>query len=125
MSKKKCYHATSAEETMSEWTKLEPLPGNPNPCSCCPPISPALSMDSRVAVGFGSAGILKDGRDIWHETAAVAWQDFPTLQTFEDMAKEDPDHDWVAYMYGPLHGEVYQRQGDDLWVLVEKDEGFA
>lgn len=43
----------------------------------------------------------------------------------EKLASADPDHDWRIVMFGPLHGEVYQRQGDAKWVLVEKNEGFA
>jgi hypothetical protein len=26
---------------------------------------------------------------------------------------------------GPLHGETYQRQGKNHWVLVERNLGFA
>ena len=37
----------------------------------------------------------------------------------------DPDHDWRVTLFGPLHGEVYQRQGEGEWLLVESNQGFA
>lgn len=43
----------------------------------------------------------------------------------EEAAALDPDHDWRIVLFGPLHGEVYQRHGPDQWMLVEKNEGFA
>lgn len=43
----------------------------------------------------------------------------------ERAAVADPDHDWRIVLYGPLHGEVYQRHGLSEWMLVEKNEGFA
>lgn len=43
----------------------------------------------------------------------------------EKMAAVDPDHDWRIVLYGPLHGEVYQRHAEGVWNLVEKNAGFA
>lgn len=111
---------------MRDWTKLEPLPGRNNPCGCCPPIYPALSMHDRIAVGFGFAGVSRDGEMVWVEPFnSEEWDDMPTLMTFENMARKDPNHDWRAVMNGPLHGETYQRQGRNEWVLIKKTDGFA
>jgi hypothetical protein len=43
----------------------------------------------------------------------------------EKAALADPDHDWRIVLFGPLHGEVYQRHEAGAWMLVEKNEGFA
>jgi hypothetical protein len=85
-------------------------------------------MDSIIAVGFGDAGYQRDGETIWCEQAdskAKEFGDFPTVQTVEDLAKQDPDHDWRIYFIAPLYEAEYQRQGDGLWVLVGKGMGFA
>lgn len=43
----------------------------------------------------------------------------------ESAAAADPDHDWRVTLFGPLHGEVYQRHSPGVWNLIEKNEGFA
>ncbi len=110
---------------MSDWVKLKPLKGGSNPCRNCPPITSRLSIESRIAVGFGFAGITKGDKEIWTEQGNEEWEDLPLLIKFEVMARKDPEHDWQAVMNGPLHGEIYQRQGINHWVLVERNEGFA
>ena len=111
---------------MTKWEKLSPVKGRGNPCLNCQPIYPTLKMNRRVAVGFGMAGVTKDGAEMWSEpNGDYSWHDLPTLQTFENMARKDPDHDWRAFMFGPLHGEEYQRHGRNLWVLVKEEDGFA
>lgn len=52
---------------------------------------------------------------------AVYWD----VAEAEKLAATDPDHDWRIVLFGPLHGEVYQRHGPGQWMLVEKNEGFA
>jgi len=39
------------------------------------------------------------------------------------MKKQEAD--WRLVNFQPLHDEVYQRQGKNLWVLVKKGRGFA
>ncbi len=80
-------------------------------------------MDKVIAVGFGSAGVSKDGVTVLHESQD--YEECPTFADAEALAVLDPDHDWRAFLHGPLHGEVYQRQGEAHWVLVARDEGFA
>ena len=104
---------------------MPPLPGSPNPCSCCPPIRATLSLDRVIAVGFGYAGVTCDGVEVLREDNDAEFGDNPTMADAEALALAKPDADWRATFFGPLHGETYQRQGEGLWVLVEKNEGFA
>lgn len=41
------------------------------------------------------------------------------------MAAEDQDHDWRIHLVAPLSERHYQRQGEKMWVLYEKGQGFA
>lgn len=105
------------------WEKLPALPGKGNPCLCCPPIPAKASMDKIIAVGFGSADVTRDGELVLDgEHSEDGWITFAHA---EALAALDPDHDWRATLFGPLHGEVYQRHGPGEWMLVEKNEGFA
>lgn len=84
-----------------------------------------LDMNRGIGVGFGSAGYSKDGEILWEESGAEEFDELPTVQFVENMAKIDPNHDWRIYFYAPLYEAEYQRQGDGIWVLVSKGEGFA
>ena len=83
-----------------------------------------ISMNSVIAVGFGSAGYSKDGKELWSENQSDG-SSYPTVQTVEDLAKKDPDHDWRIYYNGPMWEAEYQRQGEGIWVLIREGEGFA
>ena len=108
------------------WTKLPALDGRPNPCVCCPPIPAKLPMDAIIAVGFGAATVTRDGVVmIDGERTYSQTGDAPVAADAEALAARDPDHDWRITLFGPLHGEEYQRQGEGQWVLIEKNEGFA
>lgn len=48
-----------------------------------------------------------------------------TFRFAEGKARQKPDADWRVVLHGPMHGETYQRQGKNRWVLVESNEGFA
>lgn len=52
-------------------------------------------------------------------------EDYPTLQRYEALALQDPDHDWRVVFCGALHEEEYQRQGPAVWVLIRSGQGFA
>jgi hypothetical protein len=83
--------------------------------------------DGLIAVGFGYAGVTKDGLEVLGEPHddEADWDSYPTGADAEKLAEADPDHDWRIHMEGPLSGRVYQRQADAGWVLVEQSEGFA
>lgn len=110
------------------WEKLKPLTdeeaGLRSNCLNCGPQPICFPRDGIIAVGFGDAGVTKDGVEIWSEAASHT-EPFWNGEDAENAAKQDPDHDWRIYFEGPLSNAVYQRQGDDWWVLVEKGPGFA
>src|SRR6266566_6039967 len=110
---------------MSTWEKLPPLDGQPNPCANCPPILAEAHPEKLIAVGFGDACVMRDGEEVYREPQDMVREDaFWDFARAEEEAAKDPDHDWRAVLFGPLHGETYQRQ-DGKWLLVEKNEGFA
>lgn len=83
-------------------------------------------MDMVVAVGFGSAYVVKDG-DLFYD-GEQEWRqerEPKTLAQIEALAKQEPDADWQVILYGPLSGATYQRQGDAKWVLTDSNQGFA
>lgn len=109
---------------MSRWEKLPALDGRNNPCACCPPIPAVAQPDKIIAVGFGSADVTCDGREVYREPNDDSGDGYWDFARAEAEAVKDPDHDWRATLFGPLHGETYQRQ-DGKWVLVESNQGFA
>ena len=64
----------------------------------------------------------------WHAwIGGIEWQSLiERVQLFdiEEAVAEDPDHDWQVEIYGPMHGETYQRQGPGHWVMVKTNGGF-
>ena len=113
---------------MMTWERLPAIAerdaGLKSGCLTCGPQPVAIDMGAVIAVGFGSAGVTKDGDEVWSENAdpdAELW----TAQDAEDEALKDPDHDWRIYFYGPLSEAVYQRHAAGKWVLISKGEGFA
>ena len=108
------------------WEKLKAIEGGHGGCMHCGYQHEVLPMDALIGVGFGSAGVTKNGKHIFDEQEAdgdydACW----TVQKAEDLAAADPDHDWRIYLVAPLSERHYQRQGDKHWVLYEKGEGFA
>ncbi len=108
------------------WQKLPAVAGSIACLTCGSGARSDLAMDRHICVGFGSAGYSKDGTPLWDEQEANG--DFDACHTVahvEALAVADPDHDWRIYFYGPMYSAEYQRQGEAVWVLVKKDEGFA
>ncbi len=93
-------------------------------CLICSPVTPVLKMGRSLAVGFGSCHATKDNESVYDE-CEVKGGNYPRAQEIEDRALEDPDHDWRISFHTPMHEEVYQRQGDGFWVIVESGPGFA
>lgn len=103
--------------------KLKPIKPNPNPCLHCPNPRQVLLMNRVIAVGFGDAHLERDGKILWAETSKTT--KYLTVRRAENMARKDPNADWQIILFGPLHGEKYQRQGKNNWVCVEQNQGFA
>jgi len=83
-------------------------------------------MHMMIAVGFGTAIVTKDNKEVYDGEADWINNNEPKcVSDIEAMAKNDPDHDWRIIKYGPLHGETFQRHADDTWVCIESNMGFA
>lgn len=111
-------------------TKLTPIPasGARVSCVCCGAPSMMFPADACIAVGFGYAGLTKDGEEIYSEPMGpddVPEDAYMTGAQAEALAAADPDHDWRIVLHGPLSGRTYQRHGEGQWPLVLQDEGFA
>ncbi len=100
------------------------LEGLLNPCGCCPFIPSQASMCKLIAVGFGQAVVTCDGKIVLDGEDSRR-KKFLTFKVAERMAAKKPKSDWRVILHGPLHGETYQRQGKESWMLIEKNEGFA
>ncbi len=122
----------SKQEKKPRWF-VEPYEGEVfQGCASCPPVHGMASMDTVVAVGFGSAFVSKNGAVIYSEPSNTS--DDPdlyaascnvTLELFERIATANPRDDWRLHLHAPLRGRVYQRHGPGKWVLIESNEGFA
>lgn len=83
-------------------------------------------MRKQIAVGFGDAYVCRDGEVVIDgEFRLRRGEEPPTFRDAERLAKADPDHVWQVVLYGPLHGETYERKGARNWQIVERNEGFA
>jgi hypothetical protein len=91
-------------------------------CLNCPPVEVIAPMNMLIAVGFGTAEVRRGNKVIFDEQSS---DDFHELQEFEDLAKQDPDHNWTVVLDAPLRSRKYQRQGEGKWVLIESGMGFA
>jgi len=94
-------------------------------CLNCSSAALVAPMDMLIAVGFGAAFVTKNDEIIYNERYAGEDEEYWTTQDAENLAKLDPDNDWRIVKHGPLHGETFQRQGENNWVCVESNEGFA
>lgn len=79
-------------------------------------------LDMIIAVGFGTAQVIKGDKVIFRESNND--EDFHCLQEFEHMAQIDPDHDWRILLDAPLQMREYQRQ-ENRWVVIDVGPGFA
>jgi hypothetical protein len=112
---------------VSEWTKKEPMQGGHGGCLHCGYQYDIAPMDMIIAVGFGCAQVTKNGRIVYDENRECKdnWDNAWTTQRAEEEALKDPDNDWQINMQAPLSGRTYQRQGDGIWALIDKNIGFA
>jgi hypothetical protein len=109
-----------------KWKRVEPYKGKVHQgCLNCPPVLDVAPMDTIVAVGFGSAEIMRDGDVVYAENPHAKGLHFRRLRSFERMAAKDPDHDWRLILDAPLRSRTYQRHGEKKWVLIASGLGFA
>ena len=105
--------------------KMPAIEGGTKGCLCCGAMHQSLSATAVIAVGFGGAGVTKDGESVYDESDVREDGAYWTCADAEKAAKADPDHDWRIFFYAPLYESVYQRHGESHWVLIEKGMGFA
>lgn len=84
-----------------------------------------LPLEKVIAVGFGAAYVSRDGDTVWQEDVRADWNDLWTVAQAEQVAEEDPLHDWRIHIIGPLAEGHWQRQSAGQWVMYEKGDGFA
>ena len=109
---------------MSNWTKLPALVGKVGGCLNCGTRPDTFPLDGVIAVGFGRAALTRDGRAVYDDQGDDNTE-YMTGAQAEEIAADDPDHDWRIVLYGPLSGREYQRHGPNEWALIHQDEGFA
>ena len=80
-----------------------------------------------IAVGFGLAQVTRDGELFYDGELDLRNGVSPkTLREIEEHACLEPTCDWRLILYGPLHGEEYQRHDDDgQWTCIKSNDGFA
>lgn len=106
-----------------KWKLETPIKGGNGGCYCCY-IDDTLDMKIGIAVGCGYAALTKNSEEIFVDSEGLDDKTL-TVEEAELLAKEDPDNDWRIHLVAPLSERHYQRQGDKLWVLYKKGEGFA
>jgi hypothetical protein len=96
----------------------EPMPYETlKDCAICNGTGEVGSVKTVICGTCGGLGSVED------ETATQ--REYWDVAEVEKLAALDPDHDWRIVLFGPLHGEVYQRHGVGEWNLIEKNKGFA
>lgn len=101
------------------------IKGGNHHCLCCPSTVEVLPLNTKIYSGFGGWVICKGNEIAYKPKVSEDYEDAKTLQTFENMAKKEPDREWTARLDLPLRSAVYQRHGDNTWVLIETGQGFA
>jgi hypothetical protein len=117
--------AESMEKEQVKWTKQPAVQGTFGGCLNCGPRPDFFPGDGVIAVGFGYAALHRDGEPVWTEDMSDDGGDFMTGARAEELAADDPDHDWQIVLEGPLSGRTYQRHGPNEWVLIAQNLGFA
>jgi hypothetical protein len=84
-----------------------------------------VNENNLIGVGFGDASLTKDDQTIFRETSEMDLCDLMSTATAEQLASQDPDHDWRIHLVAPLSEEHYQRHGINNWVLYKHGIGFA
>lgn len=102
---------------------LPPLEHAPHSgCLNCGSKPLRVKLNVRLHAGFGATSLTCDGETV---ESYFDYDDCPTFQRFENVARKDPDRDWRVKVDGPLLDVTYQRHGPNEWVAVAKGMGFA
>ena len=107
------------------WEKMPAIEAGGPACLCCGTPTELFPADGWIAVGFGSANVTCDGKEVYSESQDMDEDNIWTGADAESAALADPDHDWRISKYAPLYEAEYQRHGPGQWVLIRRGEGFA
>lgn len=81
------------------------------------------SPERPIAVGFGYAGIHRDGVAVWSESNYID-EDCMTFADATRMALAEPGTEWTVVMDAPLWSAKWRWDGA-VWAVVETGLGFA
>lgn len=110
---------------MTNLKLLSPIKGGWTGCLNCGFTEQKLSMRTRLYMGSGGWYITKNDEVYFTENSDKEYDEARTLSYIERRAKLEPECDWRAHLDLPLRSAVYQRQGKNKWMLIEKGQGFA
>lgn len=87
---------------MSAWEKKPALESSGGiGCLCCGTPTLMFPADGWIAVGFGSAGVTRDGTEVYTEPHDLDNDTVWTGADAEKVAAADPDHDWRIHKDAP------------------------
>lgn len=105
--------------------KEKTIKGGVAGCVNCGCTESRLPMNTRLYNGFGGWMITKDDDVFFMEKVNTDFNKSKTLRYIEKQARLAPGCDWRAVLNLPLRSAVYQRQGNNKWMLIKKGMGFA
>ena len=72
----------------------EPIKGARGRRLNCTLIEDIVALDATIIAGFGSATITRDGELFYDAPMHLEWQDATELEELEEIARQNPNHDW-------------------------------
>lgn len=93
-------------------------------CLCCPKSNDVLAMDTVIYNGFGGYRVLFNKGLYYQGDPNCEWSLFPTLRHFEMTARGKKGR-WEVVLDNPLRGARWLRTAEDVWTLIETNQGFA
>lgn len=96
-------------------------------CLNCPQTEERLDLDDVMYNAFGGWSLHKNGEYFYSASPSeeIEWEKYPKVKDFEKMAREDETAKWEIELSNPLRGAIYERIGENNWVLKSKNNGFA
>lgn len=79
-----------------------------------------MPLDWVVDACFGVAWVKRDGECIYQVDAG---EEAKTVAYFEEIAAQDPDHDWRIEYLETTRQLFYQRHGSGGWMLIDQNGG--
>lgn len=81
-------------------------------------------MDTVLYNGFGGYKVMFNKEIYFVGDPNGDWDSFPTLRKFEMEARKKPGR-WEIILDNPLRGATWFRTAEDVWTLIETNQGFA